>query len=161
MAPFVSTPHTVSCTHSYPYCDGAFLTRPESCTTMRCMGTEAERLKFLEDEIVELRRRLEIVSLALEAVRTAPVARRPKPVGMTGSRTKPTALRHLVARALREAAGEPLHSKKIWALIEPMGAMSQARKKQSVVDLTAHSLVREGYPVAKAGPSTWRWTGDK
>lgn len=67
-------------------------------------------------------------------------------------------MRAAIRQILREARGEPLHSKEIWRRAVEMGAKTAGENPLGLVDLSAFSLSKTE-PIEKVGPRTWRWTG--
>ena len=68
-------------------------------------------------------------------------------------------LRRAILKVIREAGGEPLHSSAILTRVHSLGAVTEAKDPQAVVDLTAYSLQKGGEPIEKCDPRTWRWIG--
>jgi hypothetical protein len=69
-------------------------------------------------------------------------------------------MRGAVLRVLREAHGEPLHSKEILRRVTALGAMSNAKNPLGMMDLLAYSLAKS-HPMKKVGPRTWRYYADE
>jgi len=67
--------------------------------------------------------------------------------------------RSAVLAVLREAHGEPLHSKEILQRALSMGATTTAKSPQAITDLMCYSL-KEVHPIEKVAPRTWRWRGE-
>lgn len=63
--------------------------------------------------------------------------------------------RSAVLRVLREAHGEPLHTKEIARRTEAVGGKSGAKDPVAITDLVIHSLAKS-HPVTKTAPRTWR-----
>ena len=68
-------------------------------------------------------------------------------------------MRGAVLRVLREARGEPLHSKEILRRVTALGAVSNAKNPLGMMDLLAYSLAKS-HPMKKVGPRTWRYYAD-
>ena len=88
--------------------------------------------------------------------------RQPAPVILTND---PAALplpaisyRSAVLRVLREAHGEPLHTKEIARRAEAVGGKSAAKDPIAITDLVIHNLAKS-HPVTKTAPRTWRLEG--
>ena len=82
--------------------------------------------------------------------------RQRSPVGVKGA----ISVRAAVLQVLRDALGEPLHAAEIARRISALGAVTTSKNPTGVVGLVAASLQnRDGLPVEKSGPQTWRWTG--
>lgn len=81
----------------------------------------------------------------------------------TPGRAKGTvSFRSAVQQVLREARGEPLHIKEIYARATALGAVSGAKEPVRVTDLMLYSLrTRTKLPIEKVGPGTYRWAGSK
>lgn len=100
---------------------------------------------------------------------TAPVVTLPLPTmvvpteatGRRSSRVKGTiSLRQAVQDVLKEAQGAPLHVKEILRRAQERGAVTESRDPQSVIDFVTYGLkTRDGAPVEKVAPRTWRWAG--
>lgn len=105
-----------------------------------------DRLRFLEGDTAP---RQSVQSRALNP-RTRSVAGRQGTIGLVSA----------VLAVLREAKGEPLHVRDILPRALEKGAKTNARNPLGVVDMVAANLRRDGKPVAKAGPRTWRWVGE-
>lgn len=68
--------------------------------------------------------------------------------------------RAAVQRVLREARGEPLHVREIYARALVLGAVSGAKEPVRVTDLMIYSLrTRTKVPIEKTAPATYRWAG--
>jgi len=67
--------------------------------------------------------------------------------------------RSAVLTVLREAHGEPLHSREILKRVLSMGATTTAKQPQAITDLMCYSL-RDAYPIKKVGPRTWAWISE-
>lgn len=63
-------------------------------------------------------------------------------------------------RVLRDAHGEPLPAAEIVRRAATLGAQTTARDPARIADLSLWTFRRDGEPVEKTAPRTWRWTGD-
>lgn len=63
-----------------------------------------------------------------------------------------------VLTVLKEARGEPLHSRELIFRARGLGAITRARRPAGVVDVTMRALANE--PIEKVAPRTWRWVGN-
>ena len=64
--------------------------------------------------------------------------------------------RSAVLTVVREAHGEPLHSKEILRRARAMGATTTAKQPEAITDLMCYSL-KKNYPLEKVAGRTWRW----
>ena len=67
--------------------------------------------------------------------------------------------RSAVIAVIKEAHGEPLHTKEILRRALSRGATTAAKQPENITDLMCYSLMKD-YPVAKVAPRTWSWKGD-
>lgn len=85
-----------------------------------------------------------------------PTLQLPTPGAAKGS----ISFRSAVQRVLKEARGEPLHIKEIYARVIALGAASNAKQPVRVTELAIYSLrTRSKVPLEKTGPGTYRWAG--
>jgi len=68
--------------------------------------------------------------------------------------------RSAVIAVVKEAHGEPLHTKEILKRALSRGATTEAKQPENITDLMCYSLSKD-YPIVKVGPRTWSWTGDR
>jgi len=95
------------------------------------------------------------------AAQLALVLRPPPKAGKGSSQQKGTvSFRSSVLRVLRDARGEPLHSREILARAQALGAVTEAKNPVGTADLMAYSLSRS-QPLRRSSPRTWRWVGDE
>ena len=78
----------------------------------------------------------------------------PNPTKQKGTRS----LRSAVKQVIQDARGSPLHSKEILKRARAMGASTAAKDPVAIIDLVMSSLRRDGGPVERTAPRTWRWT---
>ena len=125
---------------------------------------DAERARMLEQlqQIEHNRRAMLRVKETLEAVRdwngrtTKPTPVRVHPAEPKGS----MAVRQAVIEVLKEAQGQPLHSRLILGRVRAKGAIIDADDPVGVIDLAAYNIRdRNLAPLAKVGPRTWRYVG--
>jgi hypothetical protein len=64
--------------------------------------------------------------------------------------------RRAVLAVLKDAHGEPLHTREILRRAQMMGAATAAKQPDAITDLMCYSLKKQ-YPLVKTGPRTWRW----
>lgn len=70
-------------------------------------------------------------------------------------------LRKAVLQVIREAHGSPVHLKEIRARALGMGASTDAKDPDRIMDLVAYNLKsRSGQPLERVSPRSWRWTGE-
>lgn len=84
------------------------------------------------------------------------------PLETTQARTAPRgeiSLRSAVLQVLKEARGQPLHSKEILVRATALGAATTSKDPVAIVDLTAYSLQKGGATIEKTGPRIWHWAG--
>jgi hypothetical protein len=74
-----------------------------------------------------------------------------------GAVAKGPSMRGTVLRVLREANGEPLHTREILARAERMGASTESKDPEAVIDLMGYSLRKSHEEVQKVAGRTWRW----
>lgn len=67
--------------------------------------------------------------------------------------------RRAVLDVLKEARGEPLHVKEILNRARAKGANTKAKDPVGITDLLLYSSEKQGQPVRKSGPRTWKWEG--
>lgn len=117
----------------------------EHASLLSALAAYEDRLSFLEGgEPSETAR----ASRALNP-RTQSVAGRQGTIGLVSA----------VLEVLQDAQGEPLHVKAILPRALAKGARTNAKNPLGVVDMVAANLRRDGKPVDKTGPRTWRWVG--
>lgn len=69
-------------------------------------------------------------------------------------------VRRAIVAALREAGGRPMHAREIGSRIRELGAVTEARDPDHIIDLSASTMCkRDGSPLEKVAPKTWRWAG--
>ena len=66
-------------------------------------------------------------------------------------------MRGAIKDILREAHGEPLKAAEILRRATDRGARTSGKRPEAVIDLNALSLSKEGHPIERVGPRTWRW----
>ena len=101
--------------------------------------------------------------LRIHGVREGPSQPLPLRKSAGGRGRKPKgriSLRSAVREVLREAQGEPLHSRELARRVLERGAVSESKKPANVVALVALGLKRAGEPVDKVAPNTWAWVAD-
>ena len=69
-------------------------------------------------------------------------------------------MRGAVLQVLADARGESIHAKEILRRARELGANTTAKDPEAIMDLMGYSL-REGHPIEKSAPRTWRWVGEK
>lgn len=70
-------------------------------------------------------------------------------------------LRKAVLQVLREAHGEPVRVGEILARATAMGAITNAKSPDKIIDLVAYNLkTRSDQPIERVSPRSWRWKGD-
>jgi hypothetical protein len=68
-------------------------------------------------------------------------------------------LRQAVLQVLTEAHPHPVHVKEILARVTAMGAVTNAKSPEKVIDLVAYNLkTRSGKPIERVSPRSWRYT---
>lgn len=78
------------------------------------------------------------------------------------TRTKPKGVisfRQAIRQTMQESGGQELHSAEILRRVSKLGATTEAKDPQGVVDLVLYSLKRDGEPLKKTDPRTWKWSG--
>lgn len=69
-------------------------------------------------------------------------------------------LRSAVLTVLKEAHGSPVHVREILARITALGAVTNAKSPEKVLDLVAYNLkTRKGEPLERVSPRSWRYVG--
>lgn len=69
--------------------------------------------------------------------------------------------RQAIIQSLRDEPGRELETHVIWHRARNLGAMSDAKDPGRVIDALCYSLKKEGYPIEKVGPMTWKWVDDR
>lgn len=89
-----------------------------------------------------------------------PTLRLGDPKAPTGKPVGSVSLRGQVLPIL-QAAGHPMTTAEIYASAQGRGAASGAKDPAGVVDLILYTMKkRNGAPVQRVGPQTWRWAGE-
>ena len=57
---------------------------------------------------------------------------------------------------VKDARGEAIHSKEVWARAQAIGLRTKGKFPVSAVDLTLRAMEQ----IEKVGPRLWRWKGD-
>jgi hypothetical protein len=82
------------------------------------------------------------------------------PLPTPGPAKGTVSFRAAVQQVLREARGQPLHIKEIYARATALGAVSGAKEPVRVTDLMIYSLrTRTKLPIEKVAAATYRWAG--
>lgn len=85
----------------------------------------------------------------------SPATRSSRPVGRVS-------LRSAVADVVRSSGGRPIHTSEILARARSMGADTTGSRPERVVDLVLYNLkTRNGAPLERVAPMTWRWTEER
>lgn len=129
--------------------------------TLNSLTDEIRQLDERREKLMTARSGLEAL-LSLQATAgngsTPPMFDMPTVRG----KTKPkgiVSLRQAVIRTMKESKGKALHTSEILRRANAIGATTEAKDPFGVTDLMLYSLKRDGNPVEKTAPRTWRWTG--
>lgn len=126
--------------------------------TLDELRSELEQIDARRERVLEAYKGLEAL-LALQSGGANPSL---FTMPSTNSDTKPKgkrSMRGAVMQVVKDAHGQPLHSKEILNRARALGANTSSKDPTAIIDLLMYAYKKDGYAVEKSAPRTWRWAG--
>ena len=124
--------------------------------TLDELRSELEQIDTRRERVLEAYKGLEALLALQSGGVNPPLFTMPSSNGDTKPKGK-RSMRGAVLQVVKDAHGQALHSAEILKRARGLGANTQAKDPTAIIDLLMYAYKKEGQPVEKTQPRTWRY----
>lgn len=124
--------------------------------TMDELRSELEQIDARRERVLEAYKGLEALLALQSGGSNPPLFSMPSSNNVTKPKGK-RSMRGAVLQVVKDAHGQPLHSTEILKRARALDANTSAKDPTAIIDLLMYAYKKEGQPVEKTEPRTWRY----